>query len=90
MAEWKPMETAPKDGTEILGCRDDCGVLLVRWTCLDNFMTATELNEIEISEEDSGAEDWFYADFCEGGRLEGTEVPTHWMPLPEPPEEAKP
>ncbi len=55
---WQPIETAPKDGTEILGCWLPslvCGV--VSW----------------------GFGEWAEAD-------ERVRAPTHWMPLPEPPD----
>lgn len=78
--QWQPIETAPKDGTEIIGWRKDCGPILVRWTSCDAFCTEAELEE--LNEEEAFTQDWFYADFVAGGRLEGSEVPTHWMPLP--------
>lgn len=80
MSDWQPIETAPKDGTEILGYRADCGVLLIRWTCPFEFCTDEELEK--MGEDSAGQDDWFYADFLTGGRLEGSETPTHWMPLP--------
>lgn len=80
---WQDIASAPKDGSEILGFRDDCGVLLMRWTCLEEFLTERELEGMD--ETTTFAEGWFYADFVAGGRLEGTELPTHWRPLPVPP-----
>jgi len=85
MSEWQDISTAPRDGTEILGWRRDCGILLIRWTCCYDFMADNELENSGLDDETLSAEDWFYADFIEGGRLEGSELPTHWQPLPEPP-----
>lgn len=82
---WRPIASAPKDGTEILGWREDCGILLVRWTNCESFMTDREIEESGLDDEAIFANDWFCADFVSGGRLEGSEAPTHWMPLPEPP-----
>jgi hypothetical protein len=83
MMDWQPISTAPKDGTEILGWRYENGTLLVRWIAPVDFLTERELEENHLdSDEDS---DWFFADFVRGGRLEGDECPTHWMPLPSPP-----
>lgn len=82
IAKWLPIETAPKDGTEILGYREDCGILLIRWDAPINFLSEREYEGLGDSAEQ---EDWFCADFVAGSRLEGTEVPTHWMPLPEEP-----
>lgn len=78
VAGWRPIETAPKDGTEILGWRDDSGPLMIRWTCLDGFLSERELQN--YSEDEALEMGWFYADFLQGGRLD--EAPTRWMPLP--------
>lgn len=76
--EWQSIETAPKDGTEVIGYRKDAGVFLIRWTSPESFCTDEELGALG----DSGyVESWWYADFVAGGRLEGSEVPTHWMPM---------
>lgn len=88
MTKWQPIETAPKDGTEILLCSvpDATGPLLARFISLSEFMTEIELiTEIQegASNEDLETPDWFYADFVNGGRLNLT--PTHWMHLPEAP-----
>jgi hypothetical protein len=54
---WRPIETAPKDGTEVLAWEDSAEKLFY--------------------EEDMGA--WVDHEYIEYH-------PTHWMPLPEPPE----
>jgi len=77
---WREIETAPKDGTEILVWREDCGILLARWDVPENFLTESECEK--MGAESAEQYDWFYADFVEGGRLDGSEIPTHWMPLP--------
>ena len=85
--KWQPIETAPKDGTEIIGWGEDCGVILIRWDAPVNFLSEKELDKLD--EESAESEDWFCADFIEGLRLEDKkELPTHWMPLPDPPKEA--
>lgn len=77
------IETAPKDGSEILVWREDCGWLIASYTSLDAFpMTQSELDELD--EETLFQKDWF-TQFGQH-RLEGSEVPTHWMTLPDAPE----
>jgi len=88
--EWKPIETAPKDGTEVLaysepGCT---GVMLVRWIALVDFLTDYEIEDLSLNGMDDATletEDWFMADFLQGTRLSPDCYPTHWMPLPSPP-----
>ena len=79
MSAWKPIESAPRDGTEVLAWREDCGVMLARYCAPIDFMPEDECERIGDSAEQ---QDWFYADFRHGGRMQGDEVPTHWMPLP--------
>ncbi len=85
---WRDIATAPKDGSEILVWREDCGVLLARFTSLGEFLTDAELEAFD--EDTTYYEDWFYADFISGGRMEGEEAPTHWQPLPAPPTPSQP
>ena len=55
---WQPIETAPKDGTEILVVEPDGEMYVAFWNIYESL--------------------WFYGvDLC---------VPTHWMPLPQPPQ----
>lgn len=89
---WQPIETAPKDGTEILvvSGTGGTGVLLARWIALQDFLTTSEAEEYAdagMSESDLEIPCWFYADFVHGDRLAPDCQPTHWMPLPLPPVE---
>lgn len=80
---WRPIDTAPKDGTEVLAWREDSGAFIASFTSADAFpMSQSEIDELD--EEALFAEDWF-TQWPQALRLEGNEVPTHWMPLPEPP-----
>lgn len=73
--EWKPIETAPKDGTHILAFRALIGI---RYTNLTNPPTV-------VHWWDNPGEEGFYTSVNE---LEPQEPfrATHWMPLPEPPQ----
>jgi hypothetical protein len=56
MTQWQPIETAPKDGTEVLMYHPELGCAV--WPSTENNGLGT------------------------------TKDVTHWMPLPEPPEES--
>ena len=87
--QWQPIETAPKNLTEILGYRCDAGVFVMVYGSPEDMMTDLEIDQILKEEPDADwldIEDWFC--YMQDGsiRLAGDEAPTHWMPLPEPPE----
>tara|TARA_R110000868_G_scaffold99334_1_gene273432 strand:+ start:1300 stop:1947 length:648 start_codon:yes stop_codon:yes gene_type:complete len=79
--QWQPIETAPKDGTWILvggGETDDeeeaRGIAVASWT-----------RELNGSVGDRYAR-WQFAVY-DGGHYGNYINPTHWMPLPQPPQE---
>ena len=73
---WQPIETAPLDGTSILVSFGSMGVLLVQWTepSMDDFKIWC------VDDNRNGP----YA--LRGYSETGPRAPTHWMPLPQPPE----
>ena len=74
------MDTAPRDGSEVLAWRRDWGGFKVAmYTNAYEMMDQIEVESCDLSEDDLSAEDWF-TDW--GYRLEGSEEPTHWLPLP--------
>jgi hypothetical protein len=76
---WKNIESAPTDGTEILVFRQDAGVFTAWFVSPDSFPS----NGLpSVGEDDERC--WFTRD---GEDLTG-DMPTHWMPFPEPPAEA--
>ena len=72
-AEWQPIETAPKDGTEIIILLHGCAVQAV-WGCIDS-------GDFESGQE---AAYWWESSFDLDD--DGTD-PTHWMSLPDLPRE---
>ncbi len=77
---WLPIESAPKDGTEILAWRKDCGQFIASYTSCSAFpMSEAELDLLD--EETLFKEGWF-TQWPQALRLEGSEAPTHWRPLP--------
>ena len=74
MSEWQPIETAPKDGDQLVYCSDTNEQFIAFWS-----------KSIE-----SDDEAWTFGRFRNDvGELCSLVCrPTHWMPLPEPPETA--
>lgn len=78
--EWQPIETAPKDGTRILIKIKSGKQQVVRWERygMHSYWTIY-----------SHADSWINRLFSKGEKvqlvLNEDTLPTHWMPLPEPP-----
>lgn len=77
-SDWRPIESAPKDGRELLGWYPyhaahppGGGVYVMRW--YDDRHAAKPIGFFEAS-------GWVW-----GRRDNRQRQPTHWMPLPEPP-----
>lgn len=71
--EWQPIETAPRDGTEILAYRRDAGVFTIHFVAPADMI---------VSDDEEPC--WFSLN---GDDLTD-DMPTHWMPLPKPPRTA--
>ena len=93
MAEWQPIETAPKDGTKVFIWREGWDQAPVaQWRDYPG-------NPVVGSDESESADCWmhgwlfheWFTPGIEDGWLGWNEdidegcMPTHWMPLPEPP-----
>ena len=81
-ARWRPIESAPKNGTEIIGWREDSGPFLTAWTCLCEFMPEDAIERLGIDAQTSEKHAWFYADIASSGMLDDDLAPTHWLPIP--------
>lgn len=76
---WQLIETAPKDGTPILCLNADTGEIRVG--------VRKALSDIHYQKTGRHWYEWFLSDeFCP--RHTWSIEPTHWMPLPELPEDA--
>lgn len=80
---WQPIETAPKDGTEILLGVDIATVWIVRNGRWDNGEYWEEQG-FDSQEEITGW--WAYTNSVGQEMLCGIYEPTHWMLMKEPPE----
>lgn len=74
---WQPIETAPKDGTEILVWCKSGGVARVRWNSYRH-------DGMDWQDWEMRADRWHAAHDPVGDQLYAT-VASHWMPLPSPP-----
>ncbi|MDF3904713.1 hypothetical protein [Paracoccus sp. AS002] len=85
MSDWQPIETAPKDGTWFLAACD--------WQREDDEPPHQDWLRIIRWDVREGYErfPWAVMDpegIAFGGSIGGA-IPSHWMPLPQPPEDAR-
>lgn len=81
LLEPQPIETAPKDGTEVIGYNDQYGPTIVFYGSMELLsLTQTEIESFD--EDDFFAETWWC--FAQDGasRIACDLVPTAWLPLP--------
>lgn len=76
--KWEPIETAPKDGTWILAVARGFVPAVAKWEPGWRKGGSFEFVEVETFANDDHWQE--YVDTTDPWR------PTHWMPLPEPPE----
>lgn len=73
--EWQPIETAPKSGDLLVYCRDTKEQFVAFWS------KSIETDDVA----------WTYARFRDEEGMVNSVIcrPSHWMPLPEPPNTKK-
>ena len=78
--KWMPIESAPKDGTEVLVWDQRCalGPLAMHYT-------SREYLQREYGDPDYMEAGWYLSYSYPDGFAEVPMEPTHWMPLPLPP-----
>lgn len=81
MNRWKPIDTAPKDGTEIIALYDCGGVYGVRIMWFYTEQDYEKFNPIGSLEDNVGW--WSIRSSVSSEKVN----PTHWMPLPEYPKQ---
>ena len=96
--EWKPIETAPRDGTRILlywpnyaynWNEDGEPLLTIGWWKQNGRLSPTMYPEHADHFIEHRQSEWYFADNDEMddyGLSVPEHAPTHWMPLPPPPE----
>jgi hypothetical protein len=80
MSEWQPIETAPKDGTNVFVCvPTDSSFPTAAF-----YLTSAYCEE-EYGDPDYMEEGWYWAPGYPSDFHEYPINPTHWMPMPAPP-----
>ncbi len=75
--QWQPIETAPRDGSAIISLVHG-KVVIVKYTGIIDWFDETTCGASRYAWIEEGAED-----------ADNELLPTHWMPLPEPPQEVE-
>jgi len=80
LREWRPIETAPKDGSLFLGW-----VAAERWSAVDGGGSgrSADTSEVDFCQWRNMATGGFYENMM--GQIGDAQDITHWMPLPAPP-----
>lgn len=84
MTEWQPIETAPKDGTEVLVWCSKCALVPIAMS-----YSSAAYFELEYGDPEYMEEGWYMSWSYPVDPPEVTWQPTHWMPLPPPPQEGE-
>jgi len=74
MNEWQPIETAPKDGSDVLVYCSDTGEQMTAYWDTEAVAACNPSLPLPL---------WCYARWINNEPIYC--IPTHWMPLPEPP-----
>jgi hypothetical protein len=78
MVGWRPIETAPKDGTYVL-------LFFPSRPISDTFTGIVRSGCWGYVEDDDDSDGWYEHPEDDMTQRAGDGLPTHWMPLPDPP-----
>lgn len=92
--DWKTMESAPRDGSQILGCIADTDIIHVCYPKrfpkpIADMKNRKRGKDHEILEAEPGDTWEYFRDEVHALGHTWSFVPTHWMPLPEVPVQAR-
>jgi len=82
LTEWRPFDTAPQDGTEIIVYREDALVFTASF-CESRSEEPANEHDRQWFGESTDEDGWCWFSAC-GDDLTG-DLPTLWMPMPAPP-----
>lgn len=82
MPQWLPIDTAPKDGSEVIVGVEIASVWITRGAFYDDG-GCFDVVGAERLEDQVGW--WSYENSVSQERLDGIYEPTHWIPMPAPP-----
>ena len=89
MAEWQPIETAPKNRKLLVAYPNVLGNWRIVTACYHTQLPWSEECDPPVDAGDYAPAGWYEESDSHETILPTTEKPTHWMPLPKAPEQSQ-